>query len=289
MEGRAGVARLDGLLSLTFPPDPEIAHLVEEALARLTAASPVALHVQRDAGSITILPEQESFPFDPATRPAQILLPAVRDLVQALATGPGCQVESTLRIQEYIGETVMEGVFVHEEPVGVVLKARERPARPEERPAMPEPDITMRAESIARKYQWPILVVAAAVVVLGVIGWRSGWLSFAGGPGDALPIDEGPLASVVVFEQVKLRAKRLLIEMRPGAEFERFEEVAEGCSLKPGIFRLLFKKDDVQVGTIVAMDLADLPVQAKDLDAGETVRYEVPYAGPSFDEIIVCR
>ena len=56
MEGRAGVARLDGLLSLTFPPDPEIAHLVEEALARLTAASPVALHVQRDAGSITILP-----------------------------------------------------------------------------------------------------------------------------------------------------------------------------------------------------------------------------------------
>ncbi len=286
---RAGVARLDGLLSLSFPADPETAVLVDDALGRLTSSSPVPLHVQRDAGSITVLPEQESFPFDAASRPAQLLLPAVRDLVEALAAGPGCRVESTLRIQEYLGETVMEGVFVYEEPVGVVLKARERPARPEERPVVTEPGISVRAESFLQRYQWPLLGAAVVVAVLAYLAATSGWLSFGGGAGDALRIDAGPLEGVVVVEKVRLRQKRLRFDVRPGDEFERFEEVAEGCSLVPGVFRVLLRRKDEPAAAVVPLDLRDLVERVKDLEAGETVRVEVRYEGPGFDEVIICR
>ncbi|MHC4471265.1 MAG: hypothetical protein ACYTDY_02385 [Planctomycetota bacterium] len=286
---RPGIARLDGLLSLTFPPDPDADRLADDALRRLTEAAPVSLNVSREPGSITVLPEQDSFAFDPATRPSQVLLPAIRDLVEPLSTGPGCQVESTLRIQEFLGETVMEGVFFNEEGVGVVLKARERPMRPEERPVVPEPTITLRAESLLRRFQWPALILAAAIAVLVWVGWQSGWFAFGAGGGDGLEVDAGPLEGVVLVTKVKHVRRRLLVDLRPGPDFERFSEVAEGCSLKPGIFRVLLKKEDEQATAIVPLDLSDLPDRAADLEAGESIRYEVPYAGPSFDTLTICR
>jgi hypothetical protein len=243
--------------------------------------------VQRESGSITILPERESFSFDPAARPSQVLLPAVRDVVQPLA-GPGCRVDSTLRIQEFVGETVMEGVFYYEEDVGIVLKARERPSRPDERPPLPEPTISLKAESLLRKYQWPALIATAVLAALFWFGWQAGWFALRGGGGGP-EVDAGPLERVVVFERVRPRRKSLVLEVRPGPEFERFGEVAEGCSLRPGVFRLLLEREGEPLGAILPLDLSDLTGKVEGLGAEQVVRLEVPYGGPAFDRVVVCR
>jgi hypothetical protein len=291
-QGRAhaGAARLDGLLDISYPPDPGTNHLVAEALQRLRSISPVVLDIQSSPGSIKILPDGDSFTFDAASRPSQMLLPAIRDLVEPLAAGPDCRVESTLRVQEFLGETVMEGVFIHEEDIGIVFKARERPIHPDERPTMPEPSLGLQAESLMRKYQWPLLGAALVFAVLGYVGWQMGWFAFGGSVGSDVEVDLGPLEQIVAFERVRKLTGRIRFEILPGPEFARLEAAAAKCSLRPGLFRVLLGKKDEQAGVIVPLDLSDLPEKVKALEANQkTVRIEVPYSGPKFDHVVVCR
>jgi hypothetical protein len=286
---RSGMARLDGLLDVSYPPDPSVDGLVTGSLKRLREVCPAVLDIQFEPGSIKVMPDTGSFPFEAGSRPSQALLPVIRDLVEPLSSGEGCRVESTLRVQEFLGETVMEGVFYHEEDIGIVLKARERPMRPEERPTVPEPSIGVRAESLVRRYQWPLLSAAAIVFVIAYFGWQSGWFTFGGSGGGELEIDLGPLDEVVVFTKVKKLQGRLRFEVRPGPEFSRFPAEAAKCSLKPGCFRVLLSKEDEQAGMILPLDLSDLPEKVKDLEDEEAARFEVPYRGPAFDRVAICR
>lgn len=285
---RMGVARLDGLLSVSWPADPATDQAVREALRRLAQGVPVHLNVQREPGRATVLPAQEPFPFAGSDRPGERLLPLVRDLVETIeAVGP-VQVESTLRIQEFLGDRVREGVFVHEEGMGVTLAARERPARPEERPELPEAGIAERAESFFRRRQWLLLAAAAVLGVLVWLGWESGWWGIGSGSLEGPSIDEGPLEGIVAIEKVRSTRQGLTFDVKPGPEFARFDEVAGKCSLRKGIFRVVLLKDGAPTGPVLALDLSGLPGRAAGLKEGDTVRYEVPYRGSGFDAILIC-
>jgi hypothetical protein len=284
-EEAGGVARLDGLLEVSYPPDPDLDVEVEAALRQLVAVSPVHLQVARSSGQVSLMPDTSPFAFRAGESPSQHLLPAVRELVETVRLRSECRVESTLRVQEFAGDAVMEGVFTYQEPDGVTVAARERPARPGERPEVPDEGFGVRAESFARRYQWPLVGLAAVVAVVGFFGWQLGWWGIGAGTVEGPAIDAGPLQGIVTFEKVRWRKDVVGFEIGRGADWARFDEVGERCSLRPKVFRVIFRKEGRPVGPALPLDLTGL---AESTEEG-TAKVDLPYSGSAFDEVLVCR
>ena len=281
-----GAARLDGLLNVRFSPDPGREAKASAALHGLVDTVPVRISVQREPGLVTLMPESETFPFSEDSRPSEALLPYLRDVLAAL--GPDAEVESTFRVQEFLGDTVREGVFVYEDG-GISLTARERPARPEERPTLPEPSLSDRAETIFRRYRVLLGAAAVLLVVVGWFGWKEGWwqpgATLTGGPA----IDAGPLAGVVTVERVRWAQKKLLFDLLPGPDFARFPAVAEGCSLAPGVFRVLLERDGELIPGVLLLDLRDLEKRMSGRAGDDPLVVRVPSEVSRFDRVLICR
>jgi hypothetical protein len=289
MEPERGVARFDGLFTAAFAAHPGLDRERDDAVRVLLAASPVSFQVQREPGSVTLLPDLAPVPFAAADRPSERLLSALREFVLSLGPEGEWRVESTLRVQEFRGDRVFEGVFVHEDLAGVTLAARERAARPGEILAVAPAGVAERAETFALRWRWPLVGVALLIAVLVWLGFRTGFLGFGAASAEGPSIDPGPLRTVVEFMKVRGAGGKLSFHLRPGPEFARFSEVASSCDLAPGVFRVLLLKDKKASGPVLALDLRDLPDRAAKLEAGETLTADLPWNGAKFDEVLLCR
>lgn len=281
-----GVARLDGLLNVRFPPDPARDAKASAALHCLVDTVPVRITVGGEPGFLTLMPESETFPFTEETRPSEALLPYLRDVVAAL--GPDAEVESTFRVQEFLGDTVREGVFVLEDGE-LSLAARERPARPDERPTLPEPSLSDRAETAFRRHRILLGAMAVAIVLVGFVGWQQGWwrpgASLTAGPA----IDAGPLEGVVTVKRVRWSQKTILFDLLPGEGFDRFPEVAAGCSLSPGLFRVLLERNGELLPGVLVLDLRDLEKRMAEREGDDPVVARVASDESRFDRVLLCR
>jgi hypothetical protein len=289
VDGERGIARFDGLFTATFAIQAGLEDEREDAIRALLAASPVRFQVQREPGSATLLPDLSPVEFTLPDRPAERLLGALRDFVLSLGPEGEWRVESTLRVQEFAGGRVFEGVYVHEDLSGVTLTARERAALPGERPGVPRPGVAERAEGIARRWRWPLVGAAAILAVLVFLGFQSGFLGFGASGADGPAIDPGPLAGILEFTKVRGAGGQLTFHLRPGPEFARFPEVAASCDLSSGVFRVLLVKEKKASGPVLALDLRDLPSRAAKLGIAETLTLILPWNGAKFDEVLICR
>jgi hypothetical protein len=289
VDGERGVARFDGLFTGAFAIHPGLEGEREEAIQALLAASPVRFQVQREPGAATLLPDLSPVEFTVPNRPSERLLGALRDFVLSLGPEGEWRVESTLRVQEFVGNRVFEGVYVHEDLAGITLTARERAARPGEAPCSPQGGVAERAETFARRWRWPLVGAAAVLAVLVLLGFQTGFLGFGASGVEGPAIDPGPLAAILEFTVVRGAGGRLTFHLRPGPEFARFPEVAASCDLSPGVFRVLLVKERRASGPILALDLRDLPSRAAKLGAGETLTESLPWNGAKFDEVLICR
>lgn len=284
IEAVAGSARLDGLLNLSFPPDPAAERRVRPLLARIAAAVPVPLNAEVEPGLVTIMPESDAFRFDAGRRPGEALLPLLRELADEL--GPDLRGESTLRVQEFAGDTVREGVFLFEDGE-ITLTARERPMRPEERPTLAPPGFADRAEGFLRRNRLALALAAALLVLVGWIGWQQGWWSVGAGAAAGPAIDAGPLEGVLEIRSVRWAGDALRFEIAPGADYGRYEEVAKGCSLRPGLFRVVLEFDGTALPQALVLDLRKLPERMKAREGDDPLEFAIPARALRFDRVLI--